>query len=134
MSKKQYLAIGLMVTNLIAASTLYSAANLTPAFAHEDAIHQQILADVTSKNKDGHTWLEMTIGNYSESAISFGSLKIDDEELAMINTILQAGESLTLKGEAAIMVPDIYMSSMFLSLKLDTGTEDPMMIPVVVTN
>jgi hypothetical protein len=85
-AKKQYLAIGLLFTNLVAASSLYNAASLTSALAHEDAIHQQILADVTSKNKDGHIWLEMTIGNYSEGDISFGSLKIDNEELAMINT------------------------------------------------
>lgn len=86
MAKKQYLAIGLLFTNLVAASSLYNAASLTSALAHEDAIHQQILADVTSKNKDGHIWLEMTICNYSEGDISFGSLKIDNEELAMINT------------------------------------------------
>jgi hypothetical protein len=37
-------------------------------------------------------------------------------------------------GETAIMVPDSYTSSMFLSLNLDTGAKEPMMIPVVVSN
>lgn len=132
--KARYLAIWLIAVNMIALSAMLSAFSITPTYAHEDAIHQQIATQTKTKMVDGKLMLELSLNNFSGKTLNIQSLNINGSQIDAINQTLSDDGLLELKQASAIQIPNQYLGSMFLSLELDMGQDGVMMIPIVVAN
>ncbi len=137
-TKRQYLAIWLIIANLVVMTAAITAVLTTfstlKAHAHEDEIHQQVVTNTVAKMVDGQMMLDLNLSNYSGREIDVQMLSIDGIALSAIDQRLPDSKSLELAGEQSIEIPKQYLGSMFLSLELDLGRDGTMTIPVIVSN
>ena len=137
-TKRQYLAIWLIIANLVVMTAAIAAVLTTfstfKAHAHEDEIHQQVVTNTVAKMDDGQMMLDLNLSNYSGREIDVQMLSIDGIALSAIDQRLPDSKSLELAGEQSIEIPKQYLGSMFLSLELDLGRDGTMTIPVIVSN
>lgn len=137
-TKRQYLAIWLIVANLVvmtaAITTVLTTFSTFNAHAHEDDIQQHLVATTSTTLVDDRLILDLNLANFSGKTIDVQTLSINGVALRSIDQSLADQASLEVSGKRAIQLPLEYNGSMFLALELDLGRDGTMTIPVVVSN
>ena len=131
---KQYLAIWLIVANLMVLTALVTSLSTVKALSHEDDVHQHLVATTSTNLVDDHLMLDLNLANFSGKTIDVQSLSINGVALRSIDQSLADQASLEVSGTRAIQIPPEYRRSMFLAIELDLGRDGTMTIPVVVSN
>lgn len=131
---KQYLAVWLMIANLMVLTALVTSFSTVTALSHEDDIHQHLVATTSTTLIDDHLMLDLNLANFSGKTIDVQTLSINGVALRSIDQSLADQASMEVSGKRAIQIPQEYRSSMFLAIELDLGRDGTMTIPVVVSN
>ncbi|MBO6918932.1 MAG: hypothetical protein JJ858_10920 [Rhizobiaceae bacterium] len=131
---KQYLAVWLIVANLMVFTAMVTSLSTVRALSHEDDVQQHLVATTSTKLVDDHLMLDLNLANFSGKTIDVQSLSINGVALRSIDQSLADQASLEVSGTRAIQIPTEYRRSMFLAFELDLGRDGIMTIPVVISN
>lgn len=131
---KQYLAVWLIIANLMVLTALVTSFSTVTALSHEDDIHQHLVATTSTTLIDDHLMLDLNLANFSGKTIDVQTLSINGVALRSIDQSLADQASMDVSGARAIQLPLEFKGSNFLALELDLGQDGTMTIPVVVSN
>lgn len=131
---KQYLAVWLIIANLMVLTALVTSFSTVTALSHEDDIHQHLVATTSATLIDDHLMLDLNLANFSGKTIDVQTLSINGVALRSIDQSLADQASMEVSGARAIQLPLEFKGSNFLALELDLGQDGTMTIPVVVSN